>query len=108
MPVVRLLQASRATHVLTIVPVPLQPLRPNTLSENVIRIVEGAVQLSVAVAVPVSCVVGFCSHESVRDGGTVKVGAVLSMITIVWMQEAMLPHLSLACQWRVKVPVPLH
>ena len=82
-PVDKLLQASRATHVLTIVPVPLQPFRPNTLSEKVMMIVACAVQLSVAVAVPVNCVVGFCSQEIVSDGGTVKVGAVLSIITMV-------------------------
>ena len=46
-----LLHASFAVHVRTIVPVPLQPVNPNTLSEKVT--IGVAVQLSVAVALPV-------------------------------------------------------
>lgn len=52
-PLIILLQASFADHVLTIVPVPLQPVSPNTLSEKLMVISSAGVQLSVAVAMPV-------------------------------------------------------
>ena len=68
-PVERLKHASLATHVRTIVPVPLHPVRPNTLSEKLMVIFAGAVQLSDAVALPVIWTEVLCSHDIVSDGG---------------------------------------
>lgn len=103
-----LLHASLAVHDLTIVPVPLQPFNPNTLSEKVMTILADGVQLSEAVAIPVCSTVVFSEQEMVMDGGTVSVGDVLSTMRMVWIQDAILPHMSFACQCLVKDPVPLH
>ena len=73
-----LLHASRADQVRTIVPVPLQPVRPKTLSEKVITTLLAGVQLSEAVAFPVTCTEVLCSQDIVNEGGTVNAGAVLS------------------------------
>ncbi len=72
-PVCILLHASMDDHVRTMVPVPLHPVSPNTLSEKVT--VGASVQLSIAVAVPVVDGSVFCSHEIVIDGGSVSCGA---------------------------------
>ena len=82
-PVARLLQASLAVHVLTMVPVPLQPVSPITLSENVTTSRLTGVQLSVASAIPVNCVDVLCSQLIVSEGGKFSTGAVLSTMTIV-------------------------
>ena len=83
MPEASLLQASLAVHDLTMVPVPLQPLSPKTLSEKAMIILTVGVQLSDAVAIPVCSTVVFSSHDIVIDGGMVSVGAVLSTIIMV-------------------------
>ena len=82
-PVEMLKQASLADHVLTIVPVPLHPVNPNTLSEKVITSALTGVQLSNASACPVNDVEVLCSQLIVSDGGKFRTGAVLSIITIV-------------------------
>lgn len=66
------------------------------------------VQLSIAVAMPVKSVPELCSQEIVTAGGTVRTGFLVSVMTIVCIQTAIFPHISIACQWRVKDPVPLH
>src|SRR5687768_12455982 len=105
-PVAILLHASFADHVRTMVPVPLQDVSPRTLSEKVT--VTELEQLSMAVACPVVAVLVFCSHEIVIAGGMVSTGAWKSMMTMVWIQAATFPHISVACQCLVNVPVPLH
>ena len=97
-PVEILLQASRAVHVRTMVPVPLQPVSPSTLSEKLMMILLVAVQLSVAVAKPVSATSVVCSQEMVTFAGTVNTGAWVSVMTIVWMHSATFPHWSVASQ----------
>lgn len=82
-PDANLLQASLAVHVLTMVPVPLQPFNPNTLSEKAITIFADGVQLSEAVAIPVCSTLVFSEQEMVMDGGTVRVGDVLSTMRMV-------------------------
>lgn len=107
-PVAKLLQASCAVQVRTIVPVPLHPVRPKTLSLKVMIMSSGAVQLSDAVATPVNPVPVFCSHDTVIEGGSVNMGFVLSTMTMVCIQTASFPHMSVAFQCLVNVPVPLH
>lgn len=60
-------------------------------------------QLSVAVAVPVAAGRVLAVQVMVRFGGQVKVGPVLSSTTIVWTQELLFSHSSMAVQVRVIV-----
>ena len=82
-PVAMFPHASAAVHVLTITPVPLHPVRPRTLSEKLMPMLDVEVQLSVAVAIPVTSVLVLCVHAMVIAGGTVSWGVVLSMMTTV-------------------------
>src|SRR5438105_15915202 len=53
-------------------------------------------QVSVAVATPVALVVVTAGHCRVRSAGQVMLGAVVSITTICWLHEALLPQLSVA------------
>ena len=64
-----------------------------------------AVQLSVAVAVPVEAGSVEASHSTVTSAGRVIAGGVLSWIVIVWSQVAESPQGSVAVHVRVITPV---
>src|SRR6266699_6261359 len=80
-------------RVITLVP-------PQLLLTESLKLIRTEPQPSVAVATPVALVVVGAGHSSVRLGGAVMAGGVVSLTVMVWTALRLLPHWSVAVQVR--------
>jgi hypothetical protein len=106
-PVEILKHASFADHVLTMVPVPLHPVNPSTLSEKLMTSWLTGVQLSNASAWPVKNVEVLCSQLIVSDGANQYRCCIINNHYRLNTSGNVATHIR-CCPVACKLPVPLH
>src|SRR6266852_1883010 len=79
---------------------------PQVLLTESLKPIVTELQVSVAVAIPVLFVLMLAGHSKVTFVGQVIRGLVVSWTVMVWTQEELLPHASLAVQVREMIFEP--